>query len=167
MPRLSIFQHYPWTKKMYRQFVKQIFVFVTLCLFNCTIFCGCVLRSLTINSEPSGAMVYLDDEPIGETPVTTTFTYYGTRKIMLEKTDIEGRLLYERKIVYEKIIPPLYQIFPLDFFSEHVMPVELKDEHYFTYQLEPLKELPKEKKQEQVMKNAKEVKERLRASETH
>ena len=108
-------------------------------------------------------MVYLDDEPIGETPVTTTFTYYGTRKITLEKTDVEGRLLYERKIVYEKIKPPLYQIFPLDFISELVIPIELKDEHYLTYQLEPLKPLPKEKKQEEVIKNAKELRERLRA----
>lgn len=78
--------------------------------------CGCVLRSLTIDSQPSGAMVYLDDELIGETPVTTTFTYYGTRKITLEKVDAEGRLLYERKIIYEKIKPPFYQILPLDFF---------------------------------------------------
>lgn len=107
-------------------------------------------------------MVYLDDEPIGETPVTTTFTYYGTRKITLEKTDAEDRLLYERKIVYEKIKPPLYQIFPLDFFSEIVIPAKLKDEHYLTYQLEPLKQLPKEELQKKVIKNAEELRERLR-----
>lgn len=107
-------------------------------------------------------MVYLDDEPIGETPVTTTFTYYGTRKITLEKIDAEGRLLYERKIVYEKIKPPLYQIFPFDFFSEIVIPAKLKDEHYLTYQLEPLKQLPKEEIQKNVIKNAEELRERLR-----
>lgn len=107
-------------------------------------------------------MVYLDDEPIGETPVTTTFTYYGTRKITLEKIDAEGRLLYERKIVYEKIKPPYYQILPLDFFSEIVIPAQLKDEHYFTYQLDPLKQLPKEERQEMVINNAKELRERLR-----
>ena len=124
--------------------------------------CGCVLRSLTIDSEPSGAMVFLDDEPIGETPVTTTFTYYGTRKITIEKIDAEGRLLYERKIVYEKIKPPLYQIFPFDFFSELMIPVKLKDEHYLTYQLEPLKQLPKEETQKNVIKNAGELRDRLR-----
>lgn len=161
MPRLLIFQHYLWTKKVYRQFAKQILTFVTLCLFNCAILCGCVLRSLTINSEPSGAMVYLDDEPIGETPVTTTFTYYGTRKITLEKTDAEGRLLYERKIVYEKIKPPFYQIFPLDFFSELVIPAKLKDEHYLSYQLDPLAQLPKEELQKRVMKNAADLREQL------
>ncbi|MDE1889168.1 MAG: hypothetical protein KGI30_02780 [Planctomycetota bacterium] len=106
-------------------------------------------------------MVYLDDEPIGETPVTTTFTYYGTRKIALEKTDAEGRLLYERKIVYEKIKPPFYQIFPLDFFSELVIPGNLKDEHYFSYQLDPLAQLPKEELQKRVMKNAADLREQL------
>ena len=87
---------------------------------------------------------------------------YGTRKISLEKTDAEGRLLYERKIVYEKIKPPLYQIFPFDFFSEIVVPVKLKDEHYVVYQLEPLKQLPKEEIQKKVMKNAEELRERLK-----
>lgn len=137
-------------------------MFVVIFLFICTTLCGCVLRSLTIDSNPSGAMVYLDDEPIGETPVTTTFTYYGTRKITVEKTDHEGRLLYERKIVYEKIKPPFYQIVPLDFFSELILPIKLKDEHHFVYQLEPLKQRPKEEVQKEVMENAEELRERLK-----
>ena len=152
---------------MYRQISKQIFVFITLCLFSFVTLCGCVLRSLTIDSAPSGAMVYLDDEPIGETPVTTTFTYYGTRKITLEKTDAEGRLLYERKIVYEKIKPPIYQVLPLDFFSEIILPMKLKDEHYFTYQLDPLVLLPKEELQKKLMKNAEEMRERIGVPITH
>jgi hypothetical protein len=106
-------------------------------------------------------MVYLDDELIGETPVTTTFTYYGTRKITLEKVDAEGRLLYERKIIYEKIKPPFYQILPLDFFSEIILPMELKDEHYFTYQLDQLHQLSKTERHEGVVKNAEELRERL------
>lgn len=123
--------------------------------------CGCVLRSLTIDSQPPGAMVYLDDELIGETPVTTTFTYYGTRKITLEKVDAEGRLLYERKIIYEKIKPPFYQILPLDFFSELIIPAKLKDEHYLAYQLEPLQEVSKAVHQEEVLRNAEELRKRL------
>jgi len=129
--------------------------------------CGCVLRSLTIDSQPPGAMVYLDDELIGETPVTTTFTYYGTRKITLEKVDAEGRLTYERKIIYEKIKPPFYQILPLDFFSELVIPAKLKDEHYFVYQLDPLKEVSKAERQEEVMRNAEELRKRLNSPVVH
>ncbi len=149
---------------MYRQFSKPVFVFILLFLIGCATPGGCVLRSLTVDSEPPGAMVYLDDELIGETPVTTTFTYYGTRKITLEKVDAEGRLLYERKIVYEKIKPPFYQILPLDFFSEIVLPMELKDEHYFTYQLDQLHQLPKTEHQKEVVRNAEELRERLNTS---
>lgn len=123
--------------------------------------CGCVLRSLTIDSQPPGAMVYLDDELIGETPVTTSFTYYGTRKITLEKVDAEGRLMYERKIIYEKIKPPFYQMLPLDFFSELIIPAKLKDEHYLVYQLEPLQEVSKAVRQEEVLKNAEDLRKRL------
>lgn len=147
---------------MYRQLFKPIFALAALCLVTSASLCGCVLRTLTIDSEPPGAMVYLDDELIGETPVTTTFTYYGTRKITLEKIDAEGRLLYERKIVYEKIKPPFYQILPLDFFSEIVIPIQLKDEHYLAYQLDPVKQLPKKELQERVIKNAEELRERIK-----
>ena len=129
--------------------------------------CGCVLRSLTIDSQPSGAMVYSDDELIGETPVTTTFTYYGVRKITLEKVDAEGRLVCERKIVYEKIKPPFYQILPLDFFSELIIPAKLKDEHCFSYQLDPLREMSKAERQEGIMKNAEELRGRLVESAAH
>lgn len=146
---------------------KQFLIFALLGLFSYTALCGCVLRSLTIDSKPSGATVYLDNEPIGETPVTTAFTYYGTRKITLEKTDSEGRLLYERKIVYEKIKPPIYQIFPLDFFSELIIPAKFKDEYYFSYDLEPLKQTPIEDLQKQVMNNARALQDQLQKPAEH
>jgi len=142
-------------------YFKKKFIFIMVCLVSNLAFCGCVIRTLTIDSEPPGAMVYLDDEPIGLTPVTTRFTYYGTRKIAVEKTDVEGRLLYERKTVFEKIDPPYYQYFPLDFFSELILPVKLEDEHYFSYQLESLRQKPKEGRKKEVLKNAEELKERL------
>ncbi|WKZ18215.1 MAG: PEGA domain-containing protein [Candidatus Jettenia sp. CY-1] len=140
---------------------KQITRFVIAGLFWCVTLCGCVLRSLTVDSNPPGAVVYLDDKPIGETPVTIEFTYYGTRKITLEKTDAEGRLLYERKIAYEKIKAPVYQIFPIDFFFELIIPVKLKDEHYFNYQLDPLKQIPVEELRKEVMRNAEELRDQL------
>ena len=50
---------------------------------------------------------------------------------------------------------------PLDFFSEIILPMELKDEHYFTYQLDQLHQLSKTERQEGVVKNAEELRERL------
>ena len=32
---------------------------------------GCVRRRLTVRSNPPGALVYIDDRPIGKTPVST------------------------------------------------------------------------------------------------
>ncbi|MGQ3683700.1 MAG: PEGA domain-containing protein [Candidatus Loosdrechtia sp.] len=146
---------------MQKIFLKRIFLSLLTGLFSYLSLSGCVLRSLTIDSDPPGATVFLDNEPIGETPVTTSFIYYGTRKIMLEKTDGEGRLLYERFIVYEKIRRPFYQMFPLDFFSEVLLPVTLKDEHYLYYELEPVKHISVEERQREVMKNALELRERI------
>jgi hypothetical protein len=42
---------------------------------------GCVRKRMTFRTNPSGAMVYVDKQPIGLTPVSTNFTYYGTRNI--------------------------------------------------------------------------------------
>ena len=42
-----------------------------------------VRRRITIKTDPPGALVYIDDQEIGVTPVSTSFTYYGTRKIQI------------------------------------------------------------------------------------
>jgi hypothetical protein len=94
---------------------------------------GCVTRRLTMRSEPAGARVYVGDEEIGVTPVSHDFTYYGTRKIRMVK---DG---YETLIVNQPIPAPWYQIPPLDFVSENVVPGEIRDERVITYQLTPLK----------------------------
>lgn len=92
---------------------------------------GCVQRRLTIRSNPPGALVYVDDYQIGTTPIATNFTYYGTRKIRLVK---DG---YETLTVMQTIPPPWYQIPPLDFFTENLLPGELRDHRTFEYQLVP------------------------------
>lgn len=92
---------------------------------------GCVERRLLIRSNPPGAMVYVDDYQVGATPIGTSFTYYGTRKIRLVK---DG---YQTLTVYEKISPPWYQIPPFDFFAENLLRREVRDTRVLTYQLVP------------------------------
>jgi hypothetical protein len=46
---------------------------------------GCVQRTISIDSEPRGAVVYLNDEEVGRTPVTVPFTFYGTYDVRLER----------------------------------------------------------------------------------
>jgi hypothetical protein len=72
---------------------------------------GCVQRRMMIRSNPPGALVYVDDYPIGNTPVSTNFIYYGKRKIRLVK---DG---YETLTVIQDIRTPWYEYVPLDFVS--------------------------------------------------
>jgi len=72
---------------------------------------GCVERTLTVSSEPPGALVYISSEEIGRTPVTTSFTWYGDYEIILRK---DG---YQTLKTHYKIYPPAYEIPPLDLLS--------------------------------------------------
>jgi hypothetical protein len=92
---------------------------------------GAVRRRLTIRSQPEGALVYVDDQQVGATPCSVSFTYYGTRKIQLIR---DG---FKTITVLEKISAPWYQIPPLDFFSENVYGGELRDERIVDFQMEP------------------------------
>jgi hypothetical protein len=97
---------------------------------------GCVQRRLTIRSNPPSARVYVGDEEIGTTPVSTDFVYYGTRKIRLVK---DG---YETLVVNQPLPTPWYEIPPLDFVSENLVPGEIRDERVVNYQLVPLQNVP-------------------------
>jgi len=99
---------------------------------------GCVQRRMTIRTNPPGAQVYIDDYDIGTTPVSTSFLYYGTRKIRLVK---DG---YETLTVDERISAPWYQYFPLDFVSENLWPGEIRDERVLDFQMAPQQMVPTE-----------------------
>ncbi len=92
---------------------------------------GCVRRRLTVRSNPPGALVYIDDQEIGRTPVSTAFTYYGTRKFRLVK---DG---YETIVVHQKFSAPWYQIPPLDFATENLWSQEIRDERVVEFELVP------------------------------
>ena len=51
----------------------------------CPLGIGCVQRTLTIHSEPPGALVFLNDEEVGRTPLTVPFTWYGVYDVRMEK----------------------------------------------------------------------------------
>lgn len=97
---------------------------------------GCVQRRMTIRSNPPGALVYVDNYQIGTTPVSTRYIYYGTREIRLVK---DG---YETLTVKRKFRAPWYEFFPLDFFSENVVPMEIRDQRDLTFQLTPQMVVP-------------------------
>lgn len=116
------------------------------CLLLAALLCaassGCVRRRMTIRSQPPGALVFIDDQEIGVTPVSTSFVYYGTRKIQLIK---DG---YETLTVLQKFRAPWYQIPPLDFASENLWPKEIRDERLLDFQLVPLRNVPNQELRE-------------------
>lgn len=118
---------------------------------------GCVTRNINVKTEPSNASVYIDNKYVGETPVSIPFTHYGSHEITIEKKDADGKLMLKRMVNYEKIKPPLYEIFPLDFFSEMVLPFKFEDNHDFSYRLETLEQVPIEVRKKQLLLNAEQL----------
>ena len=102
-------------------------------------FTGCngVRRRLTITSEPSGAIVYLNNKEIGKTPISRNFVYSGVYDIKCYK---EG---YEMKETYYKAGRPWYLYPGIDFFAENFTPGELRDEQTCHITLEQKREIPR------------------------
>lgn len=97
---------------------------------------GCMHRRMTIQSSPPGALVLLDGEELGYTPVSTDFTYYGTRQVKLIK---DG---YETLTIDQRVGAPWYQRFPLDFFSDNLAGSKHRDRRYYSYQMQPKTQVP-------------------------
>ena len=92
-----------------------------------------VERTVTINSDPPGATVLLDNEEVGKTPYTFEFIHYGTRKITIMAPG------YDTLDALEAIKAPWYQWFPIDFFVDVVLPIKIRDSREFFYPLQPEK----------------------------
>jgi hypothetical protein len=104
---------------------------------------GCVERRMTIRSNPSNALVILDGQEIGFTPVSVPFHYYGVRQIKLVK---DG---YETKIINQHVTPPWYQRYGVDFVSEVLIPWRIRDERDYglsenEYTLQPKVMVPQD-----------------------
>jgi hypothetical protein len=92
---------------------------------------GCVRRRMTVRSNPPGAMVSIDQQEIGTTPVSVDYTYYGVRNFVVSKED------HETVSASRTFSPPWYQYPPLDFLTENLWPFELRDERVVEFQLIP------------------------------
>jgi len=108
-----------------------------LLLALCTVcLSGCVRRRMTVRTNPPGALVYVDGYQVGTTPVSTNFIHYGTRQIRIVK---DG---YETLTVEQPIPAPWYQIPPIDFVAETMVPKEIRDHRTLNYQLVPQRIVP-------------------------
>ncbi len=127
---------------------------IVLGLGACLVGGGCVQRRMMIRTNPPGARVFVDDYEIGTSPVSHNFTYYGGRKIRLVK---DG---YETLTVMQHVPTPWYEIPPLDFVSETLIPLEIRDQQTFSYQLTPQMVVPTE----QLMGRAEQLRGQVRST---
>lgn len=89
---------------------------------------GCVQRQMSIDSNPPGALVYLNGQEVGRTPLERDFVWYGTYDVQVRQ---EG---YQTIKTRAKVIAPWWQWPPFDLFAE-LFPV--KDRHQLSYTLTP------------------------------
>ena len=102
-------------------------------LFALFCFCvGCVERKLTIITEPSGALVALNDEEIGISPVTVGFEWYGDYSVRITK---DG---YQTLNTHKNLKRPLRDVAPFDLLDDTVN--TRVDDYTWTFKLAPYQE---------------------------
>lgn len=92
---------------------------------------GCLERTVTITSNPPGALVMLNDVEVGRTPVTTGFTFYGDFDVRLRK---EG---YEPLVTHRETATPIYEYAPLDL-AATAWPGRIRTKLVWNFDLTPL-----------------------------
>ena len=92
---------------------------------------GCVSRRITVRTQPPGALVEMNGERLGLSPVSKNFTYYGGNEF---KVSLPG---YETMVIQQPTKAPWYQIPPLDFVTDNFLPFRVRDHRDYTYILTP------------------------------
>ena len=124
---------------------------IAVCLIVSLFLVGCVERKLTINTEPQGAIVVLNDEEIGTSPVTVSFEWYGDYNVRVSK---EG---FETLKTHRKLKRPWHDKFPFDFFAQLIYPKRIVDSYEWTFELDPQQQPTRE----ELIQDALELKEQL------
>lgn len=91
---------------------------------------GCIERYITITSQPDGALVYLNDDEVGRTPLTVPFTFYGTYDVRLEA---DG---YKPLWTKQGAQAPWWDTIGVDLIAEAVPNAESHVKWHFTMELQ-------------------------------
>lgn len=118
---------------------------------------ACVKRTISITSEPPGALVYLNDVELGRTPVDADFTFFGTYDVRL---NLDG---YEPLVTKKDAVAPFYEYPGPDLIAE-AMPFNIHTHLKWHFTLEPTPEsqLSREEMEAQLIARANELRTRLR-----
>lgn len=93
---------------------------------------GCRSRTIEITSEPPGALVWLNDEQVGRTPLDVDFVHYGVYDVRLQ---LEG---HQPLATAKAAAAPLIDQPGVDFFTQPFPGRSITRWHFV---LEPLPEL--------------------------
>lgn len=94
---------------------------------------GCVRKTFAVRTDPPGAIVYVDGEEIGRTPIHNVQWFFdGTREI----TVVKAGYLTERRVV--RMRASWFSWFPFDIVSELIVPWDIYDRRYYYFALKPV-----------------------------
>ena len=93
--------------------------------------CGGVHRELTIRTQPAGAVVVLNDEEIGTTPVTVAYNWYGDYNVRIS---LEG---YRTLTTSRELEAPWYDYFPFDLLRA-MLPGRTTESYDWFFELEEM-----------------------------
>jgi len=92
---------------------------------------GCVKRTITVRTDPAGALVTVNDVEKGRSPVTFPFTWYGEYRVLIEHPE------YETLETSKGVPAPIYQWPVIDFVCEVLLPFKFHDPHDWSFTLNP------------------------------
>jgi hypothetical protein len=130
----------------------NIRILLVVSLLVTVLLAGCVERRLTITTKPADALVVLNDEEIGQSPVTVPFSWYGDYNVRISK---EG---FQTLKTHRRLKSPWYDKFPWDFFAQIVNPKRIVDSYEWTFELAP-KQPPN---RDELIRSAHDLKDQLR-----
>ncbi len=110
---------------------------------------GCLERTISITSQPPGALVWLNDLEVGRTPLEVDFTFYGTYDVRLE---LDG---YEPIVTSREAKAPLYELPGIDLIAEAI-PTRIEDRVHWHFDLRPTLErvLPGDRATDRLLERA-------------
>ncbi len=92
---------------------------------------SCVKRTITVRSDPPGALVSVNEVEKGRTPVTFPFIWYGQYRVLVEHPQ------YETLETSRKVSAPIYQWPLIDFVCEVLLPFKFHDHRDWSFTLNP------------------------------
>lgn len=121
-------RHPPYTATVMRK--SSLLLTVLLLAFT-----GCVERTLSVRTDPPGALVEMNDQEIGRTPVDRSFEWHGKYDVIVR---MDG---YKTIKTQTWLDTPWWALPPLDLLAE-LLPFKIEDHQAVAYQLEPEQTTP-------------------------